>query len=275
MCQRPRLVLRYTIGRCMSVPPIPPPLDEVGPRPFSFYPPIVGIEHNEWLYRKANWSEVLVLNTKSQIETWIPRHYIGEVSRVDEPMVIVGLRKELEFKAGSVWPYVRRVIEMPRAVNDVPRLPVDAPAGPAPVIGIRLENRNELRIGRLIGAALLLGTIGCVLMVSIFRGAFTGRGVRYQPVLQTDLGLNATDDYFSVVRKYGTPAEDHWRSGNGALQYRVLKYPGRSMSVILMGTERSNVLYIGAMDADWRPIDSVTMRGGGDTMALLRALPRF
>ena len=31
--------------------------------------------------------------------------------------MIVGLLKELEFKAGKVWPYERRVIEMPRALE--------------------------------------------------------------------------------------------------------------------------------------------------------------
>jgi hypothetical protein len=40
----------------MASPPIPPQLDHLVTRPFSFYPAIVGIEHNEWLYRKANWS---------------------------------------------------------------------------------------------------------------------------------------------------------------------------------------------------------------------------
>jgi hypothetical protein len=30
----------------MASPPIPPSLDHLAARPFSFYPPIVNIEHN-------------------------------------------------------------------------------------------------------------------------------------------------------------------------------------------------------------------------------------
>ena len=101
----------------MSSPPIPPLLDHLATRPFSFYPPIVSIERNEWLYRKSTWSEILVVNCKSGEEVWIPRRFVGEVSRVDDPVLIVGLTKELEYKAGSVWPYQRRVLEMPVAVG--------------------------------------------------------------------------------------------------------------------------------------------------------------
>src|SRR5687768_17111232 len=105
----------------MSVPPIPAPLDHLGQRSFSFYPPIVGIEHNDWLLRRATWSEILVANTRSNQEIWIPRQYLGQVSSVDEPVLIVGLTKELEYSAGQIMAHRRRVIEMPRAVNEGPR----------------------------------------------------------------------------------------------------------------------------------------------------------
>src|SRR5438132_7972800 len=118
----------------MAVPPMPPPLEQMGQRPFSFYPPISNIVHNEWLYRRATWSEVLVHNTKTNEEIWVPRRFIGAVSRVDEPVMIVGLAKELEYKAGTLWPVERRVIEMPQAVNEGPRPHSSDPAGrPAPV----------------------------------------------------------------------------------------------------------------------------------------------
>ena len=97
---------------------MPPGFEQIGNRPFSFYPPVVNVEHNEWHYRKATWSEVLVVNAKTALEVWIPRLYIGEISRIEEPVVILGLSKELEYKGGQVWPYVSRVIEMPRAVNE-------------------------------------------------------------------------------------------------------------------------------------------------------------
>src|ERR1700736_5547388 len=135
----------------MSVPPVPPPLEQLGHRPFSFYPPIANIVHNEWIYRRATWSEVLVQNTKTNQEIWLARRFLGAVSSVDEPVMIVGLAKELEYKAGTLWPLERRVIEMPRAVNDAPRPAAPEPAAPpARVVGIRLESSAESRIGRMI-----------------------------------------------------------------------------------------------------------------------------
>jgi hypothetical protein len=105
----------------MPIPPIPPPLESLANRPFSFYPAIINIEHNEWLYRKATGSEVLVNNANTGEDLWIPRRFLGELSRIDDPVVIVGLNKELEYRGGAVWPYQRRVIQMPLAVNDAPR----------------------------------------------------------------------------------------------------------------------------------------------------------
>ena len=95
----------------------PEELEKFAGRPFSFYPPIVNIEHNEWIYLKETWAEVLVKNTKSGEQLWVPRRYLGEISRVDEPVMIVGLVQELDYRGGSVWPYKRRVVEMPRTTR--------------------------------------------------------------------------------------------------------------------------------------------------------------
>src|SRR5262252_3417792 len=137
----------------MSPPPIPPSLEHLVTRPFSFYPAILNIEHNEWLFRKATWSEILVVNCKTGNEIWISRRFIGETSRIDDPVLIVGLNRELEYKAGAVWPYQRRVIEMPVAVGGTSTAPPPrAPerSSPAPIVGIRLES-NDKRIVRMIG----------------------------------------------------------------------------------------------------------------------------
>ena len=85
----------------MPVPPMPPGFEQIGSRPFSFYPPVVNVEHNEWHYRKATWSEVLVVNAKTGLEVWIPRLYIGEFSRIDEPVVIVGLTRNWSIRAAK------------------------------------------------------------------------------------------------------------------------------------------------------------------------------
>ena len=41
----------------MSLPPSPTPLEHLGNRPFSFYPAILNVEHNEWFFRRTTRSE--------------------------------------------------------------------------------------------------------------------------------------------------------------------------------------------------------------------------
>lgn len=260
----------------MSIPPIPPPLEQLGNRAFSFYPPILNVERNEWKYQKATWSEVLVVNTASNQELWIPRRYLGEVSRVDEPVMIVGLVKELEYNAGAVWPYQRRVLEMPVAVNAGPRtLAVPSNEGPAAVVGIRVESGTESRIGRLIMTAMAVGIALCVLVVMVMREGVLRPRIVYTSKDQGFLELSGRDDYYSVVAKLGTPSSDRWQSETGEIQYRGLYYPQRGYTVILMGENRKQVTYIGALDENWRPVHMVDLRTGGNTRALLSGLTRF
>src|SRR5437763_16451318 len=104
----------------MASPPIPPQLEHLVSRPFSFFPAIVGVEHNEWLYRKANWSEILVVNCRSGLEIWISRRYVGEVGRIEDPVLIVCLHSELEYKGGMIIPYLRRVVDILVAIRASP-----------------------------------------------------------------------------------------------------------------------------------------------------------
>ena len=260
----------------MSVQPIPPPIEQLGQRPFSFYPPILNTLHNEWVFRRSTWSEILVANTKTNNEVWVPRRFVGEMSRIEEPVMILGLVKELEYKAGQVWPSSRRVIEIPRAVNEGFRAPSDdSSPSPAPVVGIRLESGPESRIGKLIGGVLVVGIVVCFLLVNFFRSGRDGSRITYTPVVQTSLGLTGRDDYFAVVRKMGAPAADRWRAQAGEMQYRILSYPAQDLSVILMGVDRDKALYIGALNKEWRPVDSVTLPGGGSTASMLKSIERF
>ncbi len=91
-----------------------------------------------------------MMNTKTSMEIWVPRRFLGEVSLIEEPVMIVGLAKELEYKEGMVLPRIRRVIEMPLAVNDSfrPRIRPPELDRPAPVVGIRLEATRASRAGR-------------------------------------------------------------------------------------------------------------------------------
>lgn len=257
----------------MPAPPVPPPFEHLGHRPFSFYPAIIGVPHNEWRYKQATWSEVMVVNTQSNEELWVPRRYLGELSSTEEPVMIWGLTKELELKAGVLVPHVRRVVEMPRAVGETRPAGATPAPKPAQVVNISLDSKAENRIGRLIGIVLIVGVTATALLVGLYSRVNSAAGVAYKPILQSSLGLTAADDYHAVVRKLGPPLEDHWRDDFGEVQYRRLKYADKN--IILMGRERNEARYIGALDMDWKVIDSVEMAGGVKTYAMLARLPRF
>jgi hypothetical protein len=148
----------------MSAPLVPSPLDYIGRRRFAFYPAIRNIQPNEWVLGTGSWSEVQVVNSQTGAEIWIPRQYIGAVSETHDPVLVVGLIKELEYRAGALEPRVKRVIEMPQVGEKRPVLtdPSDSlrPSGPAPVIGIRVENRDDSPMNR---ALILLG-VGAIVV---------------------------------------------------------------------------------------------------------------
>ncbi|MFN7938989.1 MAG: hypothetical protein U0R19_37015 [Bryobacteraceae bacterium] len=248
----------------------------MGDRPFSFYPPVVGVEHNEWTYKQATWSEILVNNTKSNMEVWVPRRFLGEVSKVDEPVMIVGLKRELEYRAGSLWPFERRVIEMPKAVNDYARPPVgETPAAPTRLQEIRATEGAESRIGKMMAIAMAVMLAITFAVVSFYRSKNDPTNVEFVGIEQKALNLKASDDYHAVVRLLGPPKEDRFREGTGELQYRLLAYPDQGIYIVLMGLERDKARYIGALDKNWKPVHSVDLPGHGNTRAMLNKLSRF
>lgn len=152
----------------MLAPLMPSPLDYVGRRRFAFYPSIRSYEPNEWVLGSASWSEVQVVNSYTGRRLWISRQYIGAVSDTHGPLLIVGLTKELEYRAGALGPRIKRVIEMPR-LPDLDLENADAPhraSGPAPVIGIRLEPREDSPMNKALvtlGIGALLSLVAAVI----------------------------------------------------------------------------------------------------------------
>jgi hypothetical protein len=246
----------------VSGPILPTPLDHLGPQPFSFYPAILNIEHNEWVFRRATGSDIQVMNTKTRAELWMPRRFVGEVSLVGEPVMIVGLIKELEYREGAVYPHVRRVIEMPRAVNGSARRftgwPADGdpvPQRPADVVGIRIESPRQSRAGRIVFVATAVGLLACLAAAIVFRDATPGARSALLRSSQAALAFTASDDYTSIVAKFGAPARDEWRDewrDSGTLHYRRLWYPRRALAVILIDDR-----YAGAIDANHHVIQYV------------------
>ena len=249
--------MAITISK-VSVPLIPGPLAELGRRPFSLYPAIVGIQHNQWFLRRATLLEIEVVNTKSKVEVMIPRRFVGEVSRVEAPVMIVGLIKELEYKAGAVVPHRRHVIEMPRAVNgSVPRRRPVWNEQPGAVVEIRLDRGPESRPGRRLLGSIAAGLLACVGVGIGVRDGHVGTRSGFPPAAHRDMPLDAQDDYRSVVNKLGSPAYDRWQTVNGVTYHRLF-YPRRSLVVILAGDTHENARYAGTTAFDGREIQSAT-----------------
>ena len=251
-----------------------PNIERFAGRPFSFYPPILRFEHNEWTFQRATWSEILVRNTRTRTDLWVPRRFLGEISQVDEPVMIVGLNQELEYRAGTLIPHHRRVVEMPAGGGRMRTGETGQEAAPQAHRGPS-ESPAEKRLGVFIAGALLVAILGTFLVVALFRARETGGRLNYRAVLQTEMGLTAEDNYFAVIRKLGEPASDRWRSETGERQYRALHYPDLRLTVILMGADREETFYIGAKDEDWKTVHSVKLPGGGNTDSILRGLERF
>jgi hypothetical protein len=248
-----------------------PEFENLTGRPFSFYPPVLNIEHNEWKLLEATWSEILVHNTKMDLEIWVPRRFIGQVSQIEKPVMIVGLSKELEYNAGMIRPHEKRVLNLPKSPTGPPPAAAGTIPTPAMVGGVRLSSGSESKIIWLVGGVLVFGLLAAFVGVKLSRND----NVEYQAVMQEDLGFSAQDDYFAVVRKLGEPKNDRWKEPATEMQYRALTYPDRHLTVILMGTERNNALYIGAMNDNWRPVHTVLHAGRGNTRSLLDRLKRF
>ena len=252
-------------------------LDELAGRRFSFYPTILNIEHNEWSLTKETWSEVLVANTASGQEIWIPRTYLGSISNTDSPVLIVGLTCELEWKAGKIWPHQRRLIEMP-ARKAAPKAAALA-AGPAPA---NRASVAESSIGRFLMAALGVGLLATLFVVM---WAFDSLRSPLDILFPTDLttadqrylGVTGTDGYADVLEKVGRPENEQWISKPAAaIQFQLLTYSSRSYALILMGPEREQARYIGAIHIPSRKmLDSVKLSGGGSTASMLKNLPDF
>ena len=245
--------------------PLPNPLLELGARRFSFYPPIRNLEHNEWQFRRATWTEIVVVNTKSGEEAIIPRASIGEISIIDDPVVIVGLRQELEWREGAVYPHTRRVIEFPlaMAVNDHRPSPAPERRGPAPVVNIRLEPAPASRKSARIAGTVMLTAIGCLIAADIAREVQTRQ--RGDTFRRSATRLSYSDDYSSIVSRLGPPAGERTKG-----EYRILFYPVRHLSLVL-----KNSHYIGALDSGRRVAETVTLPGDTSSASLLRSLPPF
>jgi len=242
------------------VPLIATGLAELRHGRFSFYPAIVGVRHNEWILRRATWTDILVANAKTSEEIWIPRRLVGEVSSIEAPFRIVGLVKVLEYREGMVLPHRRSVIEMPRAVNDFHRSNL-RPAlygRPAGVVAIRAESNSDSRFWRVLRGSIATGILACVAVMFVVRDAHLGTRFGWTSATPRLPNFNQWDDYSSVVKKLGNPTSDRWvQSGFGSGGYRRLWFSRKGVTLILAGASPDNAHYAGTLNRDGEIIQSV------------------
>jgi hypothetical protein len=224
---------------------------------------------------RGAWSEILVHNPKMGLEIWIPRAWLGEISKIEEPVMIVGLKREIEYSGGAVFPHTRRVLSMPKINVAAPAPPNEVPRAPTTRENLRMDSSAESSIGKLIAGVLIGGIVVALIFVAVSRIKESGGTVEYKAVVQADLGFTNTSDYFDIVRKLGQPEADPWRSESGERQYRALTFAKSGYIVILMGADRNNAHYIGTKDLEWKTVHAVELPGGRNTEAILRNLPKF
>lgn len=259
--------------------PAESPHEALSGRRFAFYPAIRNIEHNEWTLEGETWSEIHAKNVESGQELWIPRNHLGEVSSSDSPVLIVGLKRELEYKAGAVFPFRNPVVSMPG--KPAPRPAPQGAPEPQPPPPNR-DSTTEARTFSLIGKALVAGLFAAFLVTVFLAGGLHNPLARlFQADLSTAdqryLSLTSQDDYHDVIAKMDKPEREEWITKDDAdLQFQALFYPSRRYVLILMGGERGAQRYIGALhDPERKILDSARLAGGGDASAMMKNLPEF
>ena len=241
-------------------------------RSFSLYPPILGIAHNEWRFRRASWSEFVIVNTHSGEEACIPRSFVGDVS-ANAPMVIVGLKREMEWRDGMAVPYRRPVIELPIAVNGFAPAPSreSRPARPAPVVSIRLESPPPVKTGRKAVVFVMLGVVATAVVAGVRLPDQVRGRIDAMRVSRTLQQLKTGDDYATVVSRLGFPAAQRTYVETGGVVLRSLDYPARHLTVVLEGQTEAEARYVGSFDGQGRIFGAV----GISEADMLRSIPRF
>jgi hypothetical protein len=252
----------------MSMSLLPGLLGLTAGRSFSLYPPILGVTQNEWRFRRATWSEFIIVNTQSGDEACIPRSFIGDVS-ANAPTVIVGLRREMEWRDGIAVPYRRPVVELPVAVNDF--VPAVRRSRPAPVVNIRLESRPPAITGRKAIVFVMLGIVASAVIADItYPGGMRDR-IDAMRVSRSWQQLKPADDYAAVVGKLGAPAATRTYVESSGRVFFSLDYPRRHFTAVLEGQTEADARYAGAID----PLGRILGNTAVSDAARLRSIPRF
>jgi hypothetical protein len=88
------------------------------------------------------------------------------------------------------------------------------------------------------------------------------------------LPFKASDDYLAIISRIGRPARDRTQSAANGLEFHLLRYPDRSYTLVLLGSDRDHAHYAGAL-ARGHVIHSVILPDGHDSAAVLERLLSF
>jgi hypothetical protein len=169
------------------------------------------------------------------------------------------------------------VIEMPRAVNNSPRPPLAAPEPGrlARVVGIRVESEPESRTGRVLFGTVAAGILTCVVAMAVIRaGPAASRARLFSTSARIALPFTAGDDYLAIISRIGRPSWDRTQSAPNGQEVHLLRYPERSYTLVLLGSDRDHAHYAGAL-ARGRVIHSVILSDGRDSASVLARLLSF
>ncbi len=247
----------------MSVQLIPAPLPELSRTRFAFEPPISGAGYNQWVLRRASWTELTATNTKTGREVTISRRWVVGIrfaDVADHPGIslaeqhhldaTVNLNQELELTAGRVVPLRRRVLEMPSPVSRILTDKANLERAyrgedwKAPVVAIRVESETSSRLRKLLKGSIAVGFVALIALFGFTRNAHFSE--RLGLASSAQLPFTGADDYNDIVAAFGKPVSDQWiETDDGG--YRRLGYTAKRLAVILAGETPSKAHYIGAV----------------------------
>ena len=228
-----------------------------------FEPPISGAGHNQWVLRRASWTELTATNTKTGREVTISRRWVVGIRFADTAEhagidlvrhhsldATVTLNQELELTAGRVVPLRRRVLEMPHPASRVPTDKADLERArrgedwQAPIVAIRVESETSSRLRKLLKGSVAVGFVALIALVGFTRNAHLGQ--RLGLMYSTQLPFTGADDYRDIIAEFGEPVSDQWiETDDGG--YRRLGYTAKRLAVILAGETPTTAHYIGAV----------------------------
>jgi len=118
--------------------------------------------------------------------------------------------------------------------------------------------------------AVAAGILTCIVGMVIFRDATAGSRARFfGSPSRLALPFTGADDYESVVGRIGYPESTRSRPSPDGSVFYLLRYPDRGFTVVLLGVDRADASYVGALGRGGRVVHSVTLPNGQNSAALL------